>query len=92
MPELQRIAQSLRPRGLELVTVMLDGSPRQARIHADRLHLYAPIVLGDDPLRLEMGVAAYPWTLVLDRTGKPVHAIRGARKASTFQETFERFL
>jgi hypothetical protein len=92
LPELQRIAQSLRARGFELVTVMLDGSPRAGRAVADRIHLYAPIVVGTDDLRLEMRVSAYPWTLILDRTGRPAHAIRGARSGSAFRKEFERHL
>lgn len=92
MPELQHLAQTLRPRGLELVTVMLDGSPRAGRVVADRIHLFAPIVVGDEKMRLEMAVSAYPWTLILDRTGKPAHAIRGDRSAKQFREELERRL
>ena len=92
MPELQHLAQSLRPHGLELVTVMLDGNPRAGRLTASRLHLYAPIIVGDDTLRHRMNVTAYPWTLILDRTGAPTHAIRGARSTSQFRKEFERHL
>jgi hypothetical protein len=92
LPEIQRLAQTLRPRGLELITVMLDGNQRAGRAVADRIHLYAPILVGDDELRLKMSVNAYPWTLILDRTGKPVHAIRGARSAAEFRKQFEQRL
>ena len=92
MPELQTIANDLEDRGLVLVTVMLDGNARSARAIAARSRLTGPIVLGDDALRMDMHVSAYPWTLILDRDGKAVHAIRGGRSGKEFRKAFERFL
>jgi hypothetical protein len=92
LPELQRIATELRPRGVELVTVMLDGSPRAALGIARRTGLHAPVLIGTDELRTRMNVTAYPWTIVVDRDGRAVHALRGARSAGQFKELFEKYL
>ena len=79
-------------RGLVLVTVMFDGSKPAARAVAARSRLSGPIVIGDDPLRFDMMVSAYPWTLIIGRDGKPLHAIRGGRSGGEFKKAFERFL
>ena len=92
MPELQRLADELRDEGLELITVMLDGAPSAGRRLAGKLAIHAPVLVGTDELRHRMGVNAYPWTLILDRTGKPVHAVRGARSAGEFKDLFEKYL
>ena len=78
MPGLQRIADDLAPRGFRLVTVLLDGRPAMARAVVARQGLRAPVVLGDGLLRHRLAVEAFPWLLILDRTGKPVYALRGA--------------
>jgi hypothetical protein len=92
LPELQTIANDLEDRGLVFMTVMFDGNRHAARAVAARSRLTGPIVLGDDGLRTDMRVGAYPWTLIIDRDGKPVYAIRGGRSGREFKKAFERFL
>lgn len=92
MPGLQQAADALAQSGLSLVTVMVDGTPEHARRVASRVGLRAPVVLGNDDLRASFRVSAYPWTILLDRGGRPVHAIRGARERDELERIFSRHL
>ena len=92
MPELNAVAAELAPRGLDLVTVMVDGTPGQAARVVDKTHLAAPVVLGDDELRVRFNVQAYPWTIILGRDGRALKALRGGRSGAEFKREFERYL
>jgi thiol-disulfide isomerase/thioredoxin len=91
-PGLQAVADELRGRGLELVTVMMEGSRPAAQRFVDQTGLRAPTVIGTPELGAAYRMLVFPWTVVIDRSGKPVLAIRGARDEATFRKTFERFL
>jgi hypothetical protein len=71
--------------GLALVTLMAEGTREGARAFVDQAQLRAPVVLADLELLAHLRVAAYPWTIVLDPTGKPVTAIRGGRGEDEFR-------
>jgi hypothetical protein len=92
LPVLQELATAMRARGLELVTVMLDGHPLRARRVAEHTGLLAPVVLGDHELLRKFRVEAYPWTVVIGRDGRAKRAIRGGRERGEFQRVFEKYL
>lgn len=71
---------------------MLDGAPSAGRRIVGKIGLHVPVLVGDDALRMRMGVDAYPWTLVLDRTGTAVFAVRGARSKGELKKLFEKYL
>ncbi len=88
-PGLQRVADEL---GIALVTVAFEGTRDAAQGFVARAGLRAPVVLGDDAIAAHLQVAAYPWTVVLDRSGRPVAAIRGGRDADQFRRLFREYL
>jgi thiol-disulfide isomerase/thioredoxin len=92
IPSLQTLAAELGPKGLELVTIMVDGTPAGARRFAAKVGVTAPILLGPEALRRRWQVAAYPWTIVVDRSGKAVHAVRGLREEAVFRKLFQQAL
>ncbi len=91
-PGLQAVADELRGKGLELVTVMMEGSRPTAERFIHATGLKAPTIIGTPELAMGYGMLVFPWTVILDRSGKPVFAIRGARDEATFRKTFERYL
>jgi len=92
IPTLQALAGELGPRGLTLLTVMVDGTPAAARRFAAKVGVTAPILVGHDALRRRWGIEAYPWTIIVDRRGQAVHAVRGLREEPVFRSLFEKAL
>ena len=91
-PGLQAVADRLQDRGLELVTVMMEGTRPDAERFVSDTGLKAPAVIGTPEIAAGYGMLVYPWTVVLDREGKAVWAIRGMRDEETFRKMFERYL
>ncbi|HKA90761.1 MAG TPA: TlpA disulfide reductase family protein [Haliangiales bacterium] len=91
-PGLQAAANALAGRGLSLVTVMSDGTPAEALAFARRAGLTAPVVVGDLDLLKQLNVLVYPWTLIVDRDGRAVRAIRGGRAQDQLTREFEKYL
>jgi thiol-disulfide isomerase/thioredoxin len=89
MPGLQAVVDELRGRGLELVTVMGDGTAGQAKATAAQLGLHAPILVADQAIMARFHVVAYPWTVIFDRQGRPIEVLRGGRERADFRERFE---
>jgi len=91
-PGLQKIADELGPKGLELVTVMMEGTRPAAQAFVAKTGLRAPVVLGDDAIAGHFHLVAYPLTVVLGRDGKPEVAVRGSREPDQFRELFAKYL
>ena len=89
---LQKLADELGPRGLDLVTVALDGSPQRASRMARKAGLRAPILVGDTALRKDFQVASYPWTLIVGRDGKALTALRGYHVEADLRQAMEKAL
>lgn len=79
MPDLQRLAQAYRGRGLAVVGVNEGESPERARAFADALHIGFPIWI-DDQQRYGRVYAALglPTTVVVGRDGIVVRGFDGA--------------
>ena len=88
MPGLQKVAAELAPEGLVLLTVASEGGPKAARRFAERVGISAPVLLGSEAVRRDFQIAAYPWTVIFDRQGKAVEAIRGYRAEDVLRATF----
>jgi AhpC/TSA family protein len=92
VPGLQRLADELAPRGLELVTVALDGSRESQQRFAARTGLRAPVVLGTAQMARHFQVVAYPWTVIIGRDGRALQAVRGGRDEDELRAAFEKVL
>jgi hypothetical protein len=86
------VADELAPRGLALVTIMMEGNGASGRRFVDMTGLKAPVVVGTMELAAAWRMQVYPWTVVLGRDGKPLHAIRGGRSEDQLRRTFSEFL
>lgn len=71
---------------------MMEGSADSARRFVGMTGLKAPVVVGTMELANAWGMQVYPWTVVIGRDGRPLHAIRGGRKEDSFRQTFAGFL
>ena len=74
------------------MTIALEGTRDGALAFVAKTNLHAPVVLGDDEIAARFHIAAYPWTVILDRNGKPVTAIRGGRDEDQFRKLFREVL
>jgi hypothetical protein len=88
-PGLQKVADEL---GVALVTVVLEGTRDGALGFVARTGLRAPVVLGDDAIAGHFHVAAYPWTVLVDKTGTAVAAVRGGRDEDQLRSLFREAL
>lgn len=79
MPDLQRLSQTYRGRGLAIVGVNEGESPDRARAFADALHIAFPIWI-DDQQRYGRVYAALglPTTVIVGRDGTVVRGFDGA--------------
>lgn len=80
LPSLQRLAERLDGRQVELITIALDDDPFALREFARELRLRLPILRGEDAqLRHELKIRALPQTLVVDGEGFVRRRLLGAR-------------
>jgi hypothetical protein len=92
LPELDRLAEELGPRGVELVTVVTSGGPARATAVVDRVGLRAPVVVADGELLGIYHVDHVPWTVLIDRTGKAQEVVRGGQDGEFFRRLVSRYL
>ena len=86
------VADELAPRGLALVTIMMEGTQEAADRFVARTGLRAPVVIGSFELAAAYRMQVYPWTVIIGRDGKPKFSIRGGRKEAAFRSIFESYL
>jgi hypothetical protein len=91
LPGLQAVADELAPRGVDMITVMMEGSAKAGRSFVQREGLHVPVVVGEWGLLKAFHVDAYPWTLIFDGGGKPLFAIRGGRDRDEFKKIISHY-
>lgn len=79
MPDLQRLSEAYRGRGLAIVGVNEGESPDRARAFADALHIAFPIWIDDQQQYGRVYAAlGLPTTIVVGRDAKVVRGFDGA--------------
>jgi len=79
MPDLQRLSNAYRGRGLAIVGVNEGESPERARAFADALHIAFPIWIDDQQQYGRVYTAlGMPTTIVIGRDGTVVRGFDGA--------------
>ena len=92
LPVLHEVVGPYEPRGVELVTIYSDAEPADARRVVRQKRLTAPVLQGDHELLRRWNIDAYPWTVFLDRTGKPRFAIKGEATRQAIEQAIENLL
>jgi thiol-disulfide isomerase/thioredoxin len=86
MPDLQRLSQAYRGRGLAIVGVNEGESPQRASAFADALHIAFPVWIDD---RQQYGrvyaALGLPTTVIVGRDGKVVRGFDGPLAYSQMQ-------
>ncbi len=85
MPVLNKIYQEYKDRGLQILGVCLKPEPNQFRALVKMLNLDYPMLAGTDQMpKLYADLVVVPTTFIIDRQGKIVHRVIGAKKREEF--------
>lgn len=93
MPELLKVVEELKPRGVELIAVSLDDrSDQRAQVERflGRMPQLSPYaVLGTPDIQAAYKVHPLPTTFVIDRNGKIFTSSEGQASESAFRDWLE---
>lgn len=79
LPLVHTVADEYRDRGVELVTINLEESPKQITAAMERLKLNMPVAMDyTGKVGGTYGVSSIPNTIIIDKSGKVVRVFVGA--------------
>jgi hypothetical protein len=71
---------------------MMEGSLPAAQRFMRQAGMTAPAVVGTMELAAAYRMQVYPWTVIIDREGKPREALRGGHSVEQFRKAFAKYL
>jgi cytochrome c biogenesis protein CcmG/thiol:disulfide interchange protein DsbE len=93
MPDLNKINNELKGRGLVTLGIALSSDPTQIRFLVKQLGLEYPVLTGNDKVSDAYGsIAVVPTTVIIDKQGNVAQRIEGTRKKEIFQKLIEPLL
>ena len=93
MPHLNQIYQELKGQGFQILGIGLSSTPQQLKELVGQLGLTYPVLEGTNEVsKAYGGVELVPLTLIIDRQGKIVHKILGARSKADFESMIKPLL
>jgi len=93
MPHLNKMDQELKGQGFETLGIGLASTPEQLKQIVTQLGLSYPVLIGDDAVsKAYGGIELVPKTFIIDRQGKIVHKILGARSKAEFEKLIKPLL
>ena len=93
MPDLNKINNELKGRGLVTLGIALSSDPTQIRFLVKQLGLEYPVLTGNDKVSDAYGsIAVVPTTVIIDKQGNIAQRIEGTRKKEVFQKLIEPLL
>lgn len=93
MPDLNKINNELKDKGLQTLGIALSSDPTQIRFLVKQLGLEYPVLTGTDKVSQAYGdVVVVPTTFIINRQGKIIHAILGTRTKEKFVEMIKPLL
>jgi len=93
MPDLNKINNELKGRGLVTLGIALSSDPTQIRFLVKQLGLEYPVLTGNDKVSDAYGsIAVVPTTVIIDKEGNIAQRIEGTRKKEVFQKMIEPLL
>jgi cytochrome c biogenesis protein CcmG/thiol:disulfide interchange protein DsbE len=93
MPHLNQLDQELKAKGFQTLGIGLASTPEQLKQLASQLGLQYPVLLGNDQVSKAYGsVELVPTTFIIDRQGKIVQKILGARSKEEFEKLIKPLL
>ena len=93
MPDLNKINNELKGKGLVTLGIALSSDPTQIRFLVKQLGLEYPVLIGTDKVSEDYGsISVVPTTVILDKQGNVAQRIEGTRKKEVFQKMIEPLL
>jgi len=93
MPDLNKINNELKGKGLQMFGIALSSDPTQIRFLVKQLGLEYPVLIGNDKVSDAYGsIAVVPTTVIIDKQGNINQRIEGTRKKETFKKLIEPLL
>ena len=93
MPDLNKINNELKGKGLQTLGIALSSDPTQIRFLVKQLGLEYPVLIGNDKVSDAYGsIAVVPTTVIIDKEGNVAQRIEGTRKKAVFQKLIEPLL
>jgi cytochrome c biogenesis protein CcmG, thiol:disulfide interchange protein DsbE len=85
MPDLNKINNEFKGRGLQTLGIALSSDPTQIRFLVKQLGLEYPVLIGNDKVSDAYGsIAVVPTTVIIDKQGNIAQRIEGTRKKEAF--------
>jgi cytochrome c biogenesis protein CcmG/thiol:disulfide interchange protein DsbE len=93
MPDLNKIYQEYKGKGLQTLGIALSSDPTQIRFLVKQLGLTYPVLSGNDKVSEAYGsIAVVPTTIIIDKQGNIVKKIEGTRKKEAFVQMIKPLL
>ncbi|MGO8762336.1 MAG: peroxiredoxin family protein [Desulfobaccales bacterium] len=93
MPDLSKIYDELKGKGLQTFGIALSSDPTQIRFLVKQLGLQYPVLIGNDKVSDAYGsIAVVPTTVIIDKQGNIAQRIEGTRKKAVFTKLIEPLL
>jgi len=93
MPDLNKINNELKGKGLQTLGIALSSDPTQIRFLVKQLGLEYPVLIGNDKVSDAYGsIAVVPTTVIIDKEGNVAQRIEGTRKKEVFMKLIQPLL
>jgi peroxiredoxin len=93
MPDLNKINNELKGKGLQTLGIALSSNPTQIRFLVKQLGLEYPVLIGNDKVSDDYGsISVVPTTVIIDKEGNVAQRIEGTRKKEVFQKLIQPLL
>jgi cytochrome c biogenesis protein CcmG, thiol:disulfide interchange protein DsbE len=93
MPDLNKINNELKGKGLQTLGIALSSDPTQIRFLVKQLGLEYPVLIGNDKVSDAYGsISVVPTTVIIDKEGNVAQRIEGTRKKEVFQKLIQPLL
>lgn len=92
MPSLAALQRDLGPRGLQLVSINVDGNPDKARPVSEILGPSVPVLLDDGEASQSYGVHVLPFVVLVSREGEILEVFAGPVKDDRLRVAVSRAL
>lgn len=93
MPDLSKIYQEYKGKGLQTIGIALSSDPTQIRFLVKQLGLTYPVLSGTDKVSEAYGnVVVVPTTVLIDKQGNIVEKIEGTRSKAVFESKVKALL
>ena len=93
MPDLNKINNELKGKGLQTLGIALSSNPTQIRFLVKQLGLEYPVLIGNDKVSDAYGsISVVPTTVIIDKEGNVAQRIEGTRKKEVFLKLIQPLL